>query len=41
MVAVETGEQALAAVTDEDFDLVLMDVNMPVMDGVEATLTRD
>jgi len=35
--AVETGEQALAAATDEDFDLILMDVNMPVMDGMEAT----
>jgi two-component system, sensor histidine kinase len=37
VVAVETGEQALAAATDEDFDLILMDVNMPVMDGMEAT----
>ncbi|ANB72851.1 hypothetical protein AYM40_11075 [Paraburkholderia phytofirmans OLGA172] len=37
LVAVETGEQALAAATDEDFDLILMDVNMPVMDGMEAT----
>jgi CheY-like chemotaxis protein/HPt (histidine-containing phosphotransfer) domain-containing protein len=37
VVAVETGEQALAAATDDDFDLILMDVNMPVMDGMEAT----
>lgn len=37
VVAVETGEQALAAATTEDFDLILMDVNMPVMDGMEAT----
>ena len=33
----EDGQQALALVQDSLFDLVLMDVNMPVMDGLTAT----
>ena len=33
----EDGEQALAAVRGNRFDLVLMDIKMPVMDGVAAT----
>jgi PAS domain S-box-containing protein len=39
-LAVETaanGEAGLALVACESFDLVLMDVQMPVMDGLEAT----
>lgn len=35
--AVEDGEQALKALQDDLFDLVLMDVQMPVMNGLEAT----
>ena len=32
----ENGELALDALTERCFDLVLMDVNMPVIDGVEC-----
>ncbi|MBU1249421.1 MAG: PAS domain S-box protein, partial [Proteobacteria bacterium] len=37
MVVVEDGEQALSALKEQSFDIVLMDVQMPVLDGVEAT----
>ncbi len=34
---VTDGKQALAKLRDERFDIVLMDVQMPVMDGVQTT----
>ena len=34
---VENGCEAVAAVAARPFDLVLMDIKMPVMDGVQAT----
>ena len=37
LVVVEDGEQVLAAWDAGGFDLVLMDVHMPVLDGVDAT----
>lgn len=33
----DDGEQAIAALTDHEIDLVVMDVRMPVLDGIEAT----
>lgn len=37
VVAVEDGFQAYQAFQKERFDVVLMDVQMPVMDGMDAT----
>lgn len=36
VVAVETGAEALEAVQKRDFAVILMDIQMPVMDGEEA-----
>jgi len=36
-VLVENGEQAIEALKNSEFDLVFMDIEMPVMNGIETT----
>jgi two-component system cell cycle response regulator DivK len=37
MMEAENGEEALAAVAKERPDLILMDIQLPILDGYEAT----
>ena len=37
MIEAENGEQGVATATSERPDLILMDIQLPVMDGYEAT----
>lgn len=34
---VNNGEEAIEIMKQETFDLILMDIEMPIMDGIEAT----
>jgi PAS domain S-box-containing protein len=34
---VDNGQKALDKITNEDYDIILMDIQMPEMDGIEAT----
>ena len=34
--SVKNGEQVLKQLENENFDIILMDINMPVMDGMEC-----
>ncbi|UCS95616.1 response regulator [Echinicola marina] len=35
--AVKNGKQVLSQLEKSNYDLILMDINMPVMDGIECT----
>ncbi len=37
ITAVKNGQQVLDRLGKENFDLILMDINMPVMDGISCT----
>jgi CheY-like chemotaxis protein len=37
ITAVKNGKQVLDKLAKENFDLILMDINMPIMDGIACT----
>jgi len=39
VTAVSNGAEVLSTLEDNDYDLILMDIQMPIMDGLEATKT--
>lgn len=39
ITAVKNGEQVIQILDKEDFDIVLLDINMPTMDGMECVKT--
>ena len=36
IISVKNGKQVLEKMAEEDFDAILLDINMPVMDGMEC-----
>jgi CheY-like chemotaxis protein len=41
ITAVKNGEQVIQLLDKEDFDIVLLDINMPVMDGMECQKSKN
>lgn len=37
LVSVKNGKEVMDALEKDDFDVILMDINMPVMDGMECS----
>lgn len=36
ITAVKNGQQVLDKINNEDFDVIVMDINMPIMDGMQC-----